>query len=316
MIFESNYMNLYDAALNQKTSRLPLYEHLISDKLMEQALGKNFRDLINGNFCDIEEYLQNFCTFYKMMGYDTVSFERCVGEIMPDSGCLGQHKESVIHDRQDFEKYPWDEIPDRYFSMQSKFFDALRNTLPDGMKAVGGVGNGIFECVQDVIGYTNLCYISCDDPDLYADLYTKVGNVLLDIWYKFMERYSDMYCVLRIGDDLGYKTNTLISANDIRQHIIPSYAKIVRCVHSYKKPFLLHSCGCIFEVMPDFIDTARINSKHSNEDSIAPFSKWVDDYGKKIGIFGGIDTDALCRFSLSEIKIYVTEILEMYGASG
>ena len=28
------------------------------------------------------------------------------------------------------------------------------------MKAIGGPGNGIFECVQDVVGYTNLCYLS------------------------------------------------------------------------------------------------------------------------------------------------------------
>jgi hypothetical protein len=36
------------------------------------------------------------------------------------------------------------------------------------MKCIGGPGNGIFECVQDIVGYTNLCYIAVDDPDLYG----------------------------------------------------------------------------------------------------------------------------------------------------
>ncbi|MDR1030283.1 MAG: hypothetical protein LBL76_05370 [Treponema sp.] len=46
------------------------------------------------------------------------------------------------------------------------------------------------------------------------------------------------------------------------------------------KPFLLHSCGCIFKVMDDLI-AARIDAKHSNEDAIAP-------YGRRIGNFGGL----------------------------
>ena len=316
MSFQPNYKNLQKAAYNQAPDRLPLYEHVISDKIIERVLKKEFRDLIHGGARDKEEYFSNYCAFYKTMGYDTVSFERCVGEVMPDSGCLGQHKESVIHDRADFEKYPWDEIPERYFSRQSKYFEALKNTLPDGMAAVGGVGNGIFECVQDVIGYMNLCYISSDDPDLYADLFKRVGDILLRIWQKFMDLYGDLYCVLRIGDDLGFNSNSLISKSDIQRHIVPAYAKIIQCVHSYGKPFLLHSCGNIFNVMPDFIETAKINAKHSNEDEIAPFSVWVEKHGDKIAIFGGMDADALCRLSLPEIRDYVTDILRKYGSSG
>ena len=31
--------------------------------------------------------------------------------------------------------------------------------MPEGMKAIGGVGYGIFECVQDLVGYEDLCYM-------------------------------------------------------------------------------------------------------------------------------------------------------------
>jgi uroporphyrinogen decarboxylase len=77
---------------------------------------------------------------------------------------------------------------------------------------------------------------------------------------------------------------------------------VVDLVHAHGKPFLLHSCGNILGVMDDIITGAGINAKHSNEDEIAPFQTWVDRYGDKIGNFGGVDTDHLCRKTEAEIR--------------
>lgn len=54
----------------------------------------------------------------------------------------------------------------------------------------------------------------------------------------------------------------------------------------------MHSCGCIFSLMDDLI-VAGIDAKHSNEDQIAPFSRWIDDYSERIGLFGGFDMNEL-----------------------
>jgi uroporphyrinogen decarboxylase len=40
---------------------------------------------------------------------------------------------------------------------------------------------------------------------------------------------------------------------------------------------------------------AGIDAKHSNEDQIAPFRYWIDHYNDRIGLFGGIDVDVICR---------------------
>ena len=316
MEFAPNYKNIQDAAYNRAPARLPLYEHIISDKTMEIVLGKEFRALFDGDLRDKVEYFRNYCDFFRRMGYDSVSFECCIGPAMPHSGLLGGHGESVLHTYQDFEKYPWDEIPDRFFSMFGDYFDALRLVLPDGMKAVGGVGNGVFESVVDVAGYMNLAYISSDDPEMYEALFRKVGEISLSIWSQFMELYGDLYCVLRFGDDLGFKSNTLISADDIRRLVIPEYAIIIELIHAYHKPFLYHSCGCIFNVMEDMIHTAKIDAKHSNEDQIALFPEWVEKYGAQIGNFGGMDTDAVCRLSAKEIREYVKGVLDQCKNAG
>ena len=50
-----------------------------------------FTGLINGDSSDKAEFFRHYNGFQEM-GYDTVSFEQCIGPAMPGSGALGQHK--------------------------------------------------------------------------------------------------------------------------------------------------------------------------------------------------------------------------------
>ena len=72
------------------------------------------------------------------------------------------------------------------------------------------------------------------------------------------------------------------------------------------KPFLWHSCGCIFSIMDDVI-ALGIDAKHSNEDVIAPYERWIELYGSRIGLLGGIDVDLLCRKEPAEVFEVVLE---------
>lgn len=38
------------------------------------------------------------------------------------------------------------------------------------------MGNGIFECVQDLVGDESLCYLRLNAPALYEKLFRKVGE--------------------------------------------------------------------------------------------------------------------------------------------
>jgi uroporphyrinogen decarboxylase len=98
----------------------------------------------------------------------------------------------------------------------------------------------------------------------------------------------------------------MLSPETIRRHILPQYRRVLEIVHAAGKRFLLHSCGCIFEVMEDLI-ALGIDAKHSNEDQIAPFDRWIDAYGSRIGLFGGIDVDVLCRGRYDDVYREVLE---------
>jgi len=147
-------------------------------------------------------------------------------------------------------------------------------------------------------------------------LFSRMSEVQETIWKRFLAEFSDVFCVLRFGDDLGFKSSTLLSKSDIIEHIIPAYRRISDLVHEAGKPFLLHSCGNLFGVFDEIIDGAAIDSKHSNEDQIAHFTVWVERYGNRIGNFGGIDTDVLCRKDPEYIRAYVLDCLEKVKDAG
>lgn len=118
------------------------------------------------------------------MIYDTVSYEVCITEILPDHGAIMGGRPGPIQCRSDFERYPWHEIPDLYWIQANPRFDALCRSLPAGMKAVGGVGNGVFEIAEDLVGFEYLCYLQVDDPKLFEDLFLRIallGGIDVDL---------------------------------------------------------------------------------------------------------------------------------------
>ncbi len=305
--FAPDYRHMVDVAYNRRPERLPVYEHLINVEFMEKATDTQFGALAGGDDADLTEFFRHYCEFYRGMTYDTVSYEVCITEILPGGGALlGEHP-GPIQNRTDFDRYPWGELPKLFWAAAERRFAALDAAMPPGMRALGGVGNGIFEISEDLVGYEYLAYMSLDDPELYADLYRKIGDLMVTIWRRFLERYTDLFAVCRAGDDQGYKVSTLVAPRVIRTHMVPQYRRVIDLVHTAGRPFLWHSCGNILSIMDDMID-AGIDAKHSNEDVIAPFGTWIERFGDRIALVGGVDVDILCREAPDRIFERVVEM--------
>ena len=304
--FQNDYRYMLDVLANRKPRRLPLYEHIICPEIMEQILDVEFAELIDGDMADQMAFFQHYNRFFQEMTYDTVSCEVTIVDRLPDHGAIYGGRPGPIQNREDFEKYPWDEIPIRFWEDASPRFEALSASMPAGMKALGGIGNGVFEISEDLVGFENLAYMQADDPELFAALYQRIGDLMVKLWTEFLDHHAGEFVICRFGDDLGFKTSTLTSPHNIRTIILPQYKRIIGLIKGRGKPFLWHSCGKIFSIMDDVI-ALGINAKHSNEDVIAPYEEWIIRYGDRIGLLGGIDVDLLCQNESEDVFEIVLE---------
>ncbi|MFH0758207.1 MAG: uroporphyrinogen decarboxylase family protein [Bacteroidota bacterium] len=297
--FQPDYTQILEVLHNRRPSRLPLYEHHIDVPFISKALGKEII-LAGSNSGDLDHYYAELLRFWRNMTYDALDYEAPVCDILPGHGAIFGGRPGPIRTRSDFEKFPFDDIPRIFWETYTPHLESLARVMPPGMKAYGGCGYGIFETSQDLVGYEQLCVLLYEDPDLFADLFIRTGDLYEKLWIEMVRKYSDLFVFFRMGDDLGFKTSTLLPHETIIRHILPQYKRVIRAVHRGGKKFLLHSCGDIFPVMEEII-ACGIDAKHSNEDQIAPFDRWISLYNDRIGLFGGIDVDLLCQNPYDEV---------------
>ena len=211
--------------------------------------------------------------------------------------------DSVIRDRNDLDAFDWPRVTDEQFAA----FEYADRHLPDAMKIIG-TASGIYEHASFLLGYENLCIKLVEDRDFVRDVFTRVGELQYESFQRIVQ--CDNVAALRCTDDLGFKTQTLISPDDLREFVFPWHKKIVDMAHEHGVPALLHACGNLEEVMDDIIDVCAFDAKHSFEDVIMPVEDVKDKYGHRIAILGGIDVDFLATASVDDVRQRTRQVLE------
>jgi len=213
-----------------------------------------------------------------------------------------------IKNWKDFEEYPWPR-PEQadYFPIEY-----LSRHLPEGMAIIANV-YGALEPVMWLLGYEHFAICLYDQADLVQAIFDKIGEIFIPTAETLVQ--MDRVMALWIGDDMGYKTGTMISAVHLRQYVFPYHQKLARIVHEAGKPYLLHSCGNLEVVMDDLIDGVGIDGKHSYEDVIQPVEEFVEQYGDRISVIGGVDIDLLSRGTEEQVRKRTRQILETCAPS-
>jgi uroporphyrinogen decarboxylase len=140
-----------------------------------------------------------------------------------------------------------------------------------------------------------------------ASIYVPIAEAVLEM---------DWVGGLFVGDDMGFKTATMIAPEHLRQYIFPYHKHLAEMAHGHDKLYILHACGNLEDVMDELIDDVGIDAKHSFEDVIMPVTSFKAKYGSRLALVGGIDVDFLCRASEHEVRTRVRETLDACMPSG
>jgi uroporphyrinogen decarboxylase len=180
------------------------------------------------------------------------------------------------------------------------------------MKAIVGY-TGILENVMWLLGYEGISYLLYDDEALVADMFTAVGSRIVD----YMRRCAShrMVGALQMGEDMGFKTQTLLPPEVYRKHLFPWHRRLVEAVHAEGKPIILHSCGNLAAIMEDVIDCGW-DAKHSFEDGIMPVWEAKERWGDRIAILGGFDVHRIATSSPEQVREHTRFLIRRCAPGG
>ena len=230
---------------------------------------------------------------------DTAELQRAGGRAY-----MEEHS-GPITNWEEFATYPWPD-PSAASTRSLEWYEA---NLPEDMCVIASGGFAHFaEHLTWLMGYETLCYALYDQRDLVAAISQRLHGMYEAVLKRLLT--FDRVKIVWGSDDMGFRSGTLISPDDLREFVLPGHKRMAHLSHQAGRPYMLHACGNLAEIMEDLIDDVGIDAKHSFEDTIEDV---IDDkalYGDRIALLGGIDVDFLCRADEEQIRSRVRRTLE------
>ena len=172
---------------------------------------------------------------------------------------------------------------------------------------------GPFENCVFGIGHANFARFARKDPS-YLEQHMEFQ------WETFEEPMMRMIMktkpeIVMCGDDYGYNSGLQMNVKSWRKFIKPILARYVQMAHDGDAKFILHSCGDLHEIFPDFVEIGL-----DGVESLKPKNNDLKMYREKypeITLVGTIDDSEMLKYEFPEfVKNSVKESIETLGKKG
>ncbi len=214
--------------------RVPFFE--LFSQIQREVLSKLGRPLIDDWEEEgperVEQELTQHITYMVSLGYDYINagargFRFPTAERPTAMTAHGERRyfkadTCTIASWDDFETYPWPNVSKADFSP----LEIAPSLIPDGMKVIPIGPGGVLENAMWLLGYEGISYALYDDEPLVRATFDAVGSRLV-AHYDMVAEF-DVVGAVALGDDLGFRTQTLVSPAVCREYVFPWHKKIVK----------------------------------------------------------------------------------------
>jgi len=202
-------------------------------------------------------------------------------------------------------------IPDK--SAVNNFAKTRKKMLKKYDIVVAQGVSGPFENCTLGIGLANLAYYSKKNPSLLQQH--------IDFQWETIEKpllkmlFDTKPQIVMCGDDYGFNFGLQMPAKDWRKFIKPVLADYVKMTHDAGGKFILHSCGDLHEIFPDFVEIGI-----DGVESLKPKNNDLKMYREKypeITLLGTIDDSEMLKYeNPNGVRESVKESIKLLGKKG
>ena len=209
------------------------------------------------------------------------------------------------------DKFDWPD-PSKYISRE-ECKQICSNARKD-MAVAGIIWSAHFQDALAAFGMENALVQMLAAPEMFKAVTKRIVDFYLEaneIFYEATKGYLD---AVLIGNDFGAQTGLIVSPENVREFALPGAKQFVDQAHSYGLKVIHHSCGSIFEIIPDLIDIGvdaihPIQALAANMDATG----LKENFGDRVSFVGGIDVQhLLVDGSPEEIQNKVRELRRLF----
>jgi uroporphyrinogen decarboxylase len=145
-----------------------------------------------------------------------------------------------------------------------------------------------YELAWPVFGQVGIFTLMMDDPDLIRDVFETYATMLIDMVEVIFAQGGDFDGAFFYGD-LGYRNTTLFSPALYRELLFPQHKRLCQYFKERGKPVILHSCGKIEALIPQFIEAGFAALQPIEAKTGMDVRKLKAEFDNKITFYGNID---------------------------
>lgn len=155
-------------------------------------------------------------------------------------------------------------------------------------------GGWDYDILQGYIRSEHLLMAMADDPDFVKDMVMTLAKLHLKMYKMMMDKGikpDGIFC----SNDLGYRNGLLFSPETYRRTHKEADEMIWSFAHKNDMFTLLHSCGCVKELIPDLIEGGLDCLQPLEVKAGMDLIELKGKYGLRLSFMGGIDVRAMAE---------------------
>jgi uroporphyrinogen decarboxylase len=138
-------------------------------------------------------------------------------------------------------------------------------------------------------GMENILLDMYINRDIFNYIIFKISEFYKEYTKKILSAARGKIGILVTGDDFGTQDGMIMSVRDWKKNFKQGFKKYIELAHSFDVLVMHHTCGSVYELIPEFIDCGLdILQSLQPDTKDMDFKKIKKEFGKYISFQGGI----------------------------
>ncbi len=213
--------------------------------------------------------------------------------------------------KDDIDAFEW---PDPAEHIDPEECKEVVEAAPEGHAIMGVLWSAHFQDVYSAFGMEKAFVKMLKYPDIFNTIHDRIVDFYLKankIFYKATKGKID---AVLIGNDFGGQKRLMLSPHHLREFAMPGAKKLVDQAKSYGLKVIYHSCGSIFDAIPELIKLGvdAIHPIQALANNMAP-EKLKGHHGNQVSFCGGVDHQELLVFgNPTQVRKKVLELKKIF----